>query len=105
MTKYKQSASAEKKKEIVCPSDHGSHKSMLSTNEQHVKFNNAELDNVICEDNKGCYITERSALDNGRADYKRACTIKERDDIFESFIASPEYKEAVADLVPMNAPE
>lgn len=101
--KYKATTEGKKKHQSY-PSQHGSHKTMLSKDPIHITFNKAKRSRVICEDSHGCYVTDRKCLDNGLTDYNRSVNIKDRSATFDHFILLRIYKEAVEDLVPMNAP-
>lgn len=73
---YKKTTKAAKKEVVICPSNCGSHKSMLS--KEHVEFN--ELDNnlSICLDERGLYLTATSVLDNGLSDNSRVVDVQTR---------------------------
>jgi hypothetical protein len=61
-----------KKEKYPYPSRHGSHSPMINeekTAELEALFGNSRQ--VVLEDEKGCYITERRRLDTGLADPNR----------------------------------
>ena len=66
------------------PSTFGSHESMLS--DKYKEFNNSGADCVICEDDQGCYVTDRKILDSEFCDYKRCGNIPKRIKTFEKFV-------------------
>jgi len=61
---------------IDTPSPYGSHSSMVVNIQQKVSNHNIPSDKVICEDEKGYYITYKNRIDNGLADPCRyACPL------------------------------
>lgn len=66
MAKYKNTKRYVTGVTITTPSQFGSHSSMVSDAEYELNENE-----VVCEDERGIYITERSRLDTGLADPNR----------------------------------
>jgi hypothetical protein len=77
MAKYN-AASQNKVVASIYPSTYGSHKSMLS--EEHELFNEDQetSTHVVCNDERGFYLTESKNLDNGLCDRNRIDTIETR---------------------------
>lgn len=72
MGKYKGNSNNQKKVDYPYPSQHGSHLSMVNS-EETKRISDENL--VVCKDEFGIYITERKSLDNGMADpYRDAPT-------------------------------
>ena len=61
------------------PSRYGSHASMVS---EWVRPLDTSL--VICEDEKGLYVTDKNRLDSGIADSRRWCLKDFRDGVYDS---------------------
>lgn len=58
------------------PSPYGSHSSMVVDLDSVAKGHNVPNDKIICEDEKGYYITYKNRIDNGMADPCRyACPL------------------------------
>lgn len=66
MAKYKSSKKHVTGVTITTPSQYGSHSSMVSNTDYKLDENE-----VVCEDERGIYITQRSRLDTGLADPNR----------------------------------
>jgi hypothetical protein len=61
---------------ITTPSAYGSHSSMVVDIDKEAKNHNVPKDKIICQDEKGYYITYKSRIDNGLADPCRyACPL------------------------------
>ena len=61
---------------ITTPSPYGSHKSMVVDIDNEAKGHNVPKDKVICQDERGYYVTYKKRIDNGLADPCRyACPL------------------------------
>lgn len=71
-------------RELAGKSPFGSHASMISE-EETLKLVNKEKF-VICKDEKGLYVTEKTYLDSGLADPNRFDSKEFRDEVYQSYI-------------------
>jgi hypothetical protein len=61
---------------ITTPSAYGSHSSMIVNIEEEAKGHNVPKDKIICQDEKGFYVTYKNRIDNGLSDPCRyACPL------------------------------
>ena len=61
---------------ITTPSAYGSHSSMLVDIDNEARGHNVPKDKVICQDERGYYVTYKNRIDNGLADPCRyACPL------------------------------
>ncbi|NDB55018.1 hypothetical protein EB169_04220 [archaeon] len=61
---------------ITTPSAYGSHSSMLVDIDKEARGHNVPKDKVICQDERGYYVTYKNRIDNGLADPCRyACPL------------------------------
>jgi hypothetical protein len=61
---------------ITTPSAYGSHKCMIVDIDKEAKGHNVPKDKIICQDEKGYYVTYKNRIDNGLADPCRyACPL------------------------------
>lgn len=61
---------------ISTPSSYGSHSSMIVDIDSEAKNHNVPKDKVICQDERGYYVTYKNRIDNGLADPCRyACPL------------------------------
>lgn len=74
---------------ITTPSAYGSHSSMIVDLESLAKNHNVPKDKVVCEDEKGYYVTYRNRIDNGLSDPCRyacpLCRFKELNIVFSDW--------------------
>jgi len=81
MAKYNPNKFKKPTKQIMYPSKCGSHKSMLSTKDEHEQFNAVSSYNCILEDERGHYVTQNAILDNGLRDFERTKNINTRNNM------------------------
>ena len=61
---------------VTTPSAYGSHSSMIVNIEEEAKGHNVPKDKIICQDEKGFYVTYKNRIDNGLSDPCRyACPL------------------------------
>lgn len=88
MAKYNKNSSNKKVDKPKYPSAYGSHKSMVADKFQ--EFNDLDNKLVVCEDDKGFYITATNKLDSGAMDTSRVNSIMKRTQIMERYDLIPD---------------
>lgn len=63
-------------REITTPSPYGSHSSMVVNIDEIAKNHNVPKDKIVCQDERGYYITYKNRIDSGLSDPCRyACPL------------------------------